>query len=125
MKYITNIVGALLGLLFLFTGTDYFFHYGPKMPPPEPGTPPALFMGALIPIGYFAMIKVLEITGAVLTAIPKTRNFGLLILGPIIVNILAFHIFLAKSIGPMQVFVAVAGAFLLWSARGKFAGLAN
>ena len=67
----------------------------------------------------------LEITGAVLVAIPKTRNFGLLILGPIIVNILAFHIFLVKSMGAMQAFVAVAAAFLLWSAREKFAALAN
>jgi hypothetical protein len=124
MKLISNIVGALLGLLFIFTGTNYFFHYVAMPAGPTEG-PPAQFMGALVPTGYFAMIKVLEITGGVLTAIPKTRNFGLLILGPIIVNILAFHIFLVKSAGLMQAFVALAAAFLLWSARGKFAALAN
>lgn len=125
MKLASNIAGALLGLLFLFTGTNYFFHFVAMPPGPPEGSPPALFMGALIPTGYFAFIKVLEITGGALVAIPKTRNFGLLILGPIIVNILAFHIFLVKGVGPMQAFVAVAAAFLLWSARAKFAALAN
>lgn len=125
MKIISNIVGALLGLLFIFTGTNYFFHFVAMPPGPPEGSPPAMFMGALVPTGYFAMIKVLEICGGALTAVPKTRNFGLLILGPIIVNILAFHIFLVKSAGAMQAFVAVAAAFLLWSARQKFSALAN
>ena len=125
MKLASNIVGALLGLLFIFTGTNYFFHFVHMPPGPPEGSPPALFMGALVPTGYFTMIMVLQIAGGALTAIPKTRNFGLLILGPIIVNILAFHIFLAKAGGAMQAFVAVAAVFLLWSARGKFAALAN
>jgi hypothetical protein len=125
MKLAPNVVGTLLGLLFLFSGTNYFFHYVPMPPGPPEGSPPALFMGALVPTGYFALMKLLEITGGLLVAIPKTRNFGLLVLGPIVVNILAFHIFLVKAGGPLQAFVATSAVFLLWSARAKFAVLAN
>ena len=42
-----------------------------------------------------AFVKVCEILGTVLVAIPATRNWGLLLLGPIIANILAFNIFVA------------------------------
>ena len=70
-----------------------------------------------------------NIAGGVLVAIPKTRNFGLLILGPIIVNILAFHIFLLKGAAllqpPIVPVVALLAAFLLLDARRKFAALAN
>jgi hypothetical protein len=129
MKTASNIAGALLGLLFLVFALDFFLHYLPAQPGPPAGSPPALFMGALIPTGYFAFIKVLEIAGGVLVAIPKTRNFGLLILGPIIVNILAFHIFLLKGAAlfhpPVAPLIAVLAAFLWSSGRAKFASLAD
>jgi putative oxidoreductase len=67
---------------------------------------------------------VLQILGGLLVAIPKTRALGLLILGPIIVNILAFHIFLehGAQIGPGLVFSLLA-LFLLWVHRAGFAAL--
>jgi len=70
----------------------------------------------------------MEILGGVLVAIPKTRNLGLLVLGPIIVNILCFHIFLTKGatlIDPMNILVSVLALFLLWSGRKAFCGLVN
>ncbi len=130
MKHAPNIAGILLGLFFLVFGLNFFLNFMPTPPDPSPADAPhKLFMGALFPTGYLAFVKVLEITGGVLVAIPKTRNFGLLILGPIIVNILAFHIFLLKGAALMQPpivpVIAVLAAFLLWSGRGKFAALAN
>ena len=87
-----------------------------------------MFMGAMYMTGYLTFIKVLEITGGILVAIPKTRNFGLLVLGPIIVNILAFHVFLTKGAGladPVVILITVLPLFLLWAARKSFAGLRN
>ena len=66
--------------------------------------------------------------GGVLVAVPKTRNLGLLVLGPIVVNILAFHVFLTKGAGlfdPPVLAIAVLSAFLLFSERKAFAGLIN
>lgn len=130
MKHAPNIAGILLGLLFLVFGLNFFLNFMPMPPDPSPADAPhKLFMGALFPTGYLAFVKVLEITGGVLVAIPKTRNFGLLILGPIIVNILAFQIFLLKGAAlmhpPIVPVIAVLAAFLLWSARAKFTALAN
>ena len=129
MKLASNIAGGLLGLLFLVFASDFFLHFMPAQPGPPAGSPPALFMGALIPTGYFAFIKVIELTGGLLVAIPKTRNFGLLFLGPVIVNILAFHIFLLKGAAlfhpPIVPVIVVLTTFLLWSGREKFAALAN
>lgn len=128
MKIASHIAGGLLGLLFVVFGLNFFLRFIPMPPGPPEGSPPALFMGALFPTGYLAFVKVLEIVGGVLVAIPKTRNFGLLVLGPIVVNILAFHIFLLKGAGLLQppiVLITVLPAFLLWNARAKFAALAG
>jgi hypothetical protein len=101
-------------------------HLAP-MPPMPDGTPAALFMGAFVPTGYLTMVKVFELIGGCLVAVPPTRNFGLLVLGPIILNILAFHIFIMKGeglIGP-PILIAVLALFLLWAGRKAFAGLMN
>jgi hypothetical protein len=84
-------------------------------------------MGALVPTGYFTLVKICELIGGCLVAIPRTRNFGLLFLGPIVVNILAFHIFIMKGVGLFgpPILVAVLAAFLLWAGRRSFAGLMN
>jgi len=126
MKHAPNIAGGLLGLLFLVFGLNFFLQFLPMPPGPPEGSPPALFMAALFPTGYLAFVKVLEILGGVLVAIPKTRNIGLLVLGPVIVNILAFHVFLTKGAGltdPPLLLICALAAFLLWSGRRAFAGL--
>jgi uncharacterized membrane protein YphA (DoxX/SURF4 family) len=127
MKHAPNIAGGLLGLLFLVFGLNFFLHFIPMPADPSPADAPhKLFMAALFPTGYLAFVKVLEILGGVLVAIPKTRNIGLLVLGPVIVNILAFHVFLTKGAGltdPPLLLICALAAFLLWSGRKAFAGL--
>jgi hypothetical protein len=126
MKIATNIAGGLLGFIFVAFSLIVLLNLV-NMPPTEPGTPKALFMGAMIPTGYMTMVKVLELIGGCLVAVPKTRNFGLLILGPIILNILAFHILIAKGEGLLGIplFIAFLALFLLCAERKKFAGLMN
>jgi hypothetical protein len=127
MKYAPTIAGILLGLLFVMSSVVVLFHLV-KMPPPPDGTPAALFMGAFGPTGYMTFVKVLELLGGILVAIPRTRNYGLLILGPIIVNILAFHIFIMKGamlLDPMLIGIVLLALYLLWVGRKGFAGLRN
>ena len=129
MKIASHIAGGLLGLLFLVFGLNFFLNFIPMPNDPSPADAPhKLFMAALAPTGYLAFVKVMEILGGVLVAIPKTRNFGLLVLGPIILNILAFHAFLLKGAGladPMILGICALAAFLLWSGRKSFAALLN
>jgi putative oxidoreductase len=125
MKYAPIIAGGLLGLLFIVFGLNFFLKFIP-IPAAQEGSPPALFMGALYTTGYLAFVKILEMIGGLLVAIPKTRNIGLLVLGPILINILCFHVFLtngATLIDPINILICVLAAFLLWSERKAFAGL--
>jgi putative oxidoreductase len=127
MKYLPCIFGGLLGALFIMSSVVVLFNLADAPPPPE-GTPAAHFMAALGPTGYMTMVKVFELIGGILVAIPKTRNFGLLILGPIIINILAFHAFVTKGEGlfnPMLIFICLDALYLLWVGRKQFAGLAG
>jgi uncharacterized membrane protein YphA (DoxX/SURF4 family) len=125
MKHLPSVTGILLGLLFIMSSVVVLFGLAPMPEVPE-GTPMAMFMGALAPTGYLTFIKVLELLGGVLVAIPRTRNLGLLVLGPIIVNILAFHVFITRGEGlfsPMIIFLVLAALYLLWVERDRFAGL--
>jgi hypothetical protein len=86
------------------------------------------FFGAIVPSGFLAFIKCLEITGAILVAIPKTRNWGLLVLGPIVIGIIAVNVFIKGGgavIDPAIIAISVFSAYLLWDARAKFIGLLN
>jgi putative oxidoreductase len=126
-KYIPTIAGIVLGLLFIMASVVVLFHLV-KAPPPPEGSPAALFFGAFMPTGYMTFVKIFELTGGILVAIPRTRNFGLLVLGPIILNILAFHTFITHGEGllnPMLDVIVVLALYLLWVGRKKFAGLLN
>lgn len=128
MKYLPNIVGGLLGALFIFVSAMVLFKLAPMPPPPPADTLPGMFMGAFGGSGYLTFVKVCELLGGILVAIPRTRNFGLLVLGPIIVNILAFHIFItagADLLNPMIIFIVAASLYLLYTARRQFLGLLN
>ncbi len=124
MKVVANLAGILLGLIFNVVAWNFFLHFFSMSEPPA-GSPPAMFLGAMIPTGYFAFVKVLEITGGILVASPRTRPLGLLALGPILVNILCFHTFLTKGGGlvGLPLIVASLALFLLWTERGAFGRL--
>ncbi len=124
MKYLPNIAGALLGLAFVFFASLVLFHLAPT----PPDQPPLVqqFMGVFAPTGWLTMVKVCELVGGILVAIPKTRNFGLLVLGPIVINILAFHILVEKGeCLAIPVVLGLLALYLLIDARKKFAALAN
>jgi hypothetical protein len=123
MKIVTNIAGGFLGFIFIAFSLMVLLHLAPQPKMTDPDV--IAFMTAFGPTGYMTMVKIFELTGGILVAIPKTRNFGLLILGPIILNILAFHTFVAKGAGLVGIplFIAFLALFLLWAERKAFASL--
>jgi hypothetical protein len=125
MKYLPTIASVLLGLLFLMASVTFFLGMVPKEQLVE-GSAKAMFMGAFGPTGYMHFVKACELIGAILVLIPRTRNIGLLVLGPILVNILAYGAFIDKAaFNPFTAVVVVLALYLLWCGRKSFAGLLN
>lgn len=123
MKYLPNIAGVLLGIAFITFGLNHFLHFIPMGGGPPKGSPPAFFFAAIAPTGFLTFVKVIEILGGIVVAIPKTRNIGLLLLGPIVIGILAFNILIAGGAAVFQppvIAVSVLSAYLLWVGRRKF-----
>lgn len=132
MKLISNIAAVLLGLVFFVFGLDHFLHFMPQPPqtPPPPGSLIPGFFGALMGSPYLTFVKLCEVLGGALMLIPVTRNLALLLLGPVIVNIWCFHIFVAKGamlqtpmVGGIMAIITVCSLIVLFSGRKAWAGL--
>ena len=91
--------------------------------PPLPATLAGDFSKALMQSHYVYVIGLLQVTGGFLLLIGRYVPLGLTLLGPVIVNILLFHIFLDPSGLPMALVVSALALFLLWRHRTNFAGL--
>lgn len=121
MKYAIIIVRVLLGLIFAVFGLNGFLHFMGPMPviPGEAGA----FIGALMNSGYIYVIAGLEVVGGLLLLLGgRFVALGLTLLGPVIVNIVLFHIFLDQSVPGFVTagVVSVFALFLLWVYRSKF-----
>ena len=118
MKYVIIIARVLLGLVFVVFGSNAFFHFIPQQPMPEKA---AAFMMPLISSGYYYPIAILQILGGICLLIgARFVPLGLTLLGPIIVNILLFHIFIVRDGLGIAVVISVLALFLLWVYRFKF-----
>lgn len=124
MKYAPHIAALLLGGLFIMSASVVLLGMAPTPELPK-DTPIASFMAAFGPTGYMTFVKVLELLGGLLVLLPRTRNVGLLILGPIIVNILAFHQFVAGDgiLQPMLLGISLLSLYLMWVERGRWKAL--
>lgn len=121
MKIATIIIRSLLGLVFAVFGSNFFLHFLPMQLPPE-----ALarnFMMALFAGHYQYVIGALQVAGGLLLLIGRRVPLGLTLLGPVIVNILCFHILMEPAGLPMAIIVALLALFLVWRYRENFAGL--
>jgi putative oxidoreductase len=119
MKYVIVIVRVLLGLMFVVFGSNAFLKF--MGPPPEMHGQAGAFITALMSSGYMYVIAMLQVLGGLCLLIgARFVPLGLTLLGPIIVNIVLFHLFLEPSGMPIAVVTAALSLFLLWIYRFKF-----
>ncbi|HTB72842.1 MAG TPA: DoxX family membrane protein [Polyangiaceae bacterium] len=108
-----------LGLLFAVFGLNKVLHFLPQ--PPMSG-PPGEFFGALWATGYMLpLIAATEVTSGVLLLAGRFIPLALTLLAPVLVNILAFHVFLAPAGIPVPLVALAAEIYLAWSYRDAFA----
>ncbi len=121
MKIVVVVARTLLGLVFFVFGLNGFLHFMPN-PPPTPAA--GAFFGALIATHYmFFLIFGAQVLGGALLLVGVAVPFALVILAPVVVNIVFFHIFLSPDLLPMALVVAAFEVFLAWHYRAAFAPL--
>ena len=119
-RYATAGARVLLGLVFFVSGLDGFLHFLPQ--PTEPPSEAAMaFAVALIKSGYlFPLIKGTEVVAGALLLANRFVPLALVVIAPVIVNIFAFHAFLAPS-GLVLASVLVALEIALaWAHRSAY-----
>ena len=120
MSKVILVARILLGLMFFVFGLNGILNFMKgELPPGDAG----IFAGILMTHGYMKFIGVLEVIAGLLLLVGRYVPIGLVILGPILVNILMFHLLLMpQGIVPGLV-VTVLEVFLIWAYRLSFRGL--
>ena len=121
MKILTIVARVLLGLMFVVFGSNAFLHFIPV--PPLADDPAGRFLSAMFESHYIYGVALCQVLGGLLLVIGRYVPLGLTLLGPVIVNIDLFHIFMDRSGLGMAAVVSVVALFLLWRYREAFAGL--
>ena len=121
MKIATTVSRFIMGLGFVVFGANILHPFLPQPPMPE-GSLPAQFMTVMGPTHWMTLVGLFQLFGGAFMLLGGTAPIGLTLLGPVLVNILAFHVLLmgGAGIAPGVVF-SVLELFLIYSYRSYFA----
>jgi uncharacterized membrane protein YphA (DoxX/SURF4 family) len=90
-----TVARILLGLGFFVFGLNGFFNF---MPAPQHPEEASAFLGSMAATGYFfPLLKITETLAGLFLLFGRFVPLALTLLAPILVNILAFHVFLAPA----------------------------
>ena len=121
MKIVTLVARLLLGLMFLVLGLNGFLGFlnmGP-MPTGLAGQ----FMAALFLSHYYWVIAGLQVVGGALLLANRFVPLALVLLGPVIVNIICYHVFLNHSGAALAIVVTVLWFVIFYAKRQNFSGI--
>jgi putative oxidoreductase len=116
---IAKVARILLGLMYLFFGLNYFFHFL-HAAPPDPASKAGIFLGGLFSSGYFfVFLKSLETIYGLLLLADWFVPLILILVFPISLNIFLFHSFLAPAPQSLVISLSIIGLniFLAWTYR--------
>jgi len=117
-RVVAAIVRVLLGLMFLMFGLNGFLNF---MPVPKDLPPDMITVSTgLMKGGYLTVVSGAEIIVAVLLLTNLFVPLALVLLAPIVVGIITFHIAIAPATIVPGIVVLVMELYLAWAYRGAF-----
>ena len=123
MKKVAIGLLVLLALPFLIFGLHWIFHFS-FLPEPEHNDAGGAFLGALAKTGYmFPVIKVIELGTGVLLLAGLLVPLALVLLAPVLVNIVLYHVYLDSQGIVMGLILAALWVIVAMNYRKQFAGL--
>jgi uncharacterized membrane protein YphA (DoxX/SURF4 family) len=121
MKIVTLIARLLLGLIFVVLGLNGFLNF--LSMGPMPSGLAGQFIGALVLSHYFWVVAALQVAGGALLLVNRYVPLALVFLGPVIVNIILYHVFLNPTGAPLAIVVVILWGIVFYSQRQHFSGI--
>jgi putative oxidoreductase len=120
MKIALLIIRLLLGLVFFVFGLNAFLHFIPAVLPPGMA---GEYVNILIRSHYVLFIGGFQVIGGALLLVNRYVPLALTVLGPVIVNILLYHLLLSHTGAGVAILVAIFWGILAYRHRQHFASL--
>ena len=121
MKIVTLIARLLLGLIFLVFGLNSFLNF--LSMGPMPSGLAGQFVGALVLSHYFWVVGALQVAGGALLLVNRFVPLALVLLGPVIVNIILYHLFLNLTGIALAIVVVILWLIVFYAHRQYFSGV--
>ena len=120
MKTTALVARILLGFVFIVIVLNDFLLFMPM--PPMTGLA-AQFVGALSASGFIFVVFALQVIAAVLLVVNRYVPLALTLLGPVLANIVLFHVFMAPAGLPLPIILSVLWLVVAYQHRAAFAVL--
>jgi putative oxidoreductase len=120
MKIAVLIARIILGLIFVVFGLNGFLNF---LHGPLPTGLAGEFVDALIKSHYTYFVAGLQVISGALLLVNRFVPLALVLLGPILVNILLFHLLMLPSGVQIGALCTLLWALIYWRHRQYFAGI--
>lgn len=121
MKIVILIARLFLGLIFVVFGLNGFLNF--LSMGPMPSGLAGQFVGALVLSHYFWVVAALQIAGGALLLVNRFVPLALVFLGPVIVNIMLYHLFLNPVGIALAILVTILWLIVFYGNRQHFSGI--
>lgn len=117
----TTIVRIVLGILLIVFGSNKFLHF---IPISVTGASAQSFLKSLETVGYlFPVLGAFEMITGLMLLLKKWSAFAIILLTPITINILLFHLFLDIPGLGIAFLIATLNGILIYKNRKKYSPL--
>ncbi len=118
---LTTVIRIFLGLFLVVFGLNGFLGF---LPQPELPAEAGAFFGAMLDTGYLIpFVKGVEVLVGIALLSNRWVALALTVLAPVVLNIVAFHLFLAPAGLPPGILLLILSLFLAWQYRAAYRGL--